>query len=151
MQRLFALAVSAAALLASAAGPTLASAGDADIVGLWKVRVPNVSGACRIDGEMTVTRVAANRYACALDTQEKCPGFEGGAKQSCTAERKGDTLVITSKVLSFTWDKGAYAPDDFNMTIVSSDYMRGKFSSTHESGEVDRGDAEFFRGPAPTS
>lgn len=149
MQRFFAFAVSAAALLAAASGPTFAN--ENDIVGLWKVRVPNLSGACRIDGEMTVTRVATNRYACALNTQEKCPGYEGGAKQSCTAERKGDALTIKSKVLSFTWDKGNYAPDDFNMTIVSSDYMRGEFSSTHANDRVDRGDAEFFRGPAPTS
>jgi hypothetical protein len=150
MQRLLAFAVSAAAIFGAAwAGPTLAN--ESDIVGVWKISVPKLSNSCRIEGEMTVTRIATNKYACRLDTRETCPGFEGGAKQSCSAERKGDALSIKSKVISFSWDGGSYAPDDFEMKIVSPSYMRGQFSSTHANGGTDRAEAEFFRGPAPTS
>jgi hypothetical protein len=145
----FALAVAALGV-ALTAGPTLASEKPVEIAGAWRFRTATFPNGCVIDGVMNVRRISGDRYACTLTTKQTCEGFSGGAEETCTAQRSGANLTIKSTVTSFDWAGGSYAPDDFKLTIVSTTYMQGEFSSTHTSA-TDRASVEFYRGQIPNS
>ena len=132
-----------------AAGAAAAGAQPADLAGQWRFHTQPFNG-CVIRGEMTIKRVTDKKYVCAFKTTQDCGGDVGGAEQTCTIDRDGAAVKIRSKVVKFNWNSGSYAPDDFDLTIVSSSYMKGGFTSVHQT-TVDEAFAEFHRGQAPNS
>jgi hypothetical protein len=133
----------------AAAGAAMAGAQPADLAGQWSFHTQPFNG-CVIKGEMTIKRVNDKKYVCTFKTDQNCGQYVGGAEQTCTIDRNGATVKIRSKVIKFNWGNGTYAPDDFDLTIVSSSYMKGGFSSVHQTA-VDEAFAEFHRGQAPNS
>jgi hypothetical protein len=127
------------------AGSALAAAQSADISGAWTFRAGKFENGCVMSGKITLKPAGKDAFTCALETHEVCPGIEGGAKQSCTATRKGAKLSVKSKVLSVDPVFSNYAADDFELDIVSGVYMKGQL---HSAGTAP---AEFFRGDAPIS
>jgi hypothetical protein len=138
-----------ALIAAAAAGAGIAGAQPADLAGQWSFHTQPFNG-CVIQGEMTIKRVNDKKYVCTFKTSQNCGADVGGAEQTCTIDRNGAAVKIRSKVIKFTWESGSYAPDDFDLTIVSSSYMKGGFSSVH-TATVDEAFAEFHRGQAPNS
>lgn len=143
MARVLALALAAAAGLAANAFAA------PDIAGDWSFQTKGLANGCVIQGVMKISG-ANNRYLCTFSTKETCGDLVGTAEQTCSATRNGAKLTIKSTVTKYNWPGGVYAPDDFVVTIVSSAYMKGDFSSTHKTF-VEDGDVEFFRGDTPVS
>jgi hypothetical protein len=133
----------------AAAGAGVAAAQPADLAGQWNFHTQPFNG-CVIQGEMTIKRVSDKKYICTFKTKQNCGQVIGSAEQSCTIDRNGAAVKIRSKVLKYDWGDGTYAPDDFDLTVVSSSYMKGGFSSVHPT-VTDEAFAEFHRGQAPNS
>ena len=127
------------------AGSALAAAQSADITGAWTFRTGHFANGCTMTGEMKIARAANGAHTCTFSTHEVCADISGGAKQSCTAERKNGKFSITSKVLSVEPSFSHYYPDDFELEIVSGAYMKGQLNSAGQAP------VEFFRGDTPVS
>ena len=144
MARVLTLTLAAAAALVANA-----FAAPADIAGDWSFQTKRLANGCVIQGVMKITGTK-DRFVCSFSTKETCGDLVGTAEQTCTAKRNGAKLTIKSTVIKYNWPGGVYAPDDFDVTIVSGAYMKGDFSSTHKTF-VENGDVEFFRGDTPVS
>lgn len=136
------LALAAGLAFASSA---LAAAQPANINGAWTFRAGRFPNGCAMSGELKLTPAGKDAFTCTLSTHEVCPDIAGGAKQSCTAMRKGAKLSVKSKVLSVDPTFSNYYPDNFELDIVSGAYMKGQLNSAGKAP------AEFFRGDAPVS
>lgn len=119
----------------------------ANIAGGWRFETaPYDGGACRMTGAMTIARgPGANDFICTFIATEKCNGAEWSAEQSCTARRTGDKLEITSAIVRLTPPHTSYVPDNWSLTIRSSDLMVGELRSADIAG------VQFRRGPALVS
>ncbi|HWA22867.1 MAG TPA: hypothetical protein VG735_10770 [Caulobacterales bacterium] len=127
------------------AGSALAAAQSSDITGAWTFQTGHFDNGCSMTGQMKIARAANGAHSCTFSTHETCANISGGAKQSCTAERKDGKLSIKSKVLSVEPTFQHYYPDDFELEIVSGAYMKGQLNSAGQAP------VEFFRGDAPVS
>ena len=127
------------------AGSALAAAQAADVSGAWTFRAGKFENGCVMSGKINLMPAGKDAFTCTLETHEVCPDIEGGAKQSCTATRKGVKLSVKSKVLSVSPSFSNYYADDFELDIVSGAYMKGRLLSAGTAP------AEFFRGDAPVS
>lgn len=141
----------ASALLASAAlcGAALAQPRSEapSIAGAWGFETaPYQSGSCRMTGAMTIARSrVANEYTCTFIATERCTWGEWSAEQRCTARRTGDRLEIVSTIVKLTPPGTSYAPDNWSLTVRSSDLMVGELRSADIAG------VQFRRGPALVS
>lgn len=141
------------ALLAAVAGAALAQprAEAPSVVGSWRFETAlyDADGdgrGCRMSGDMTIARgPTANTYACRFIATESCPWGRWSAEQTCTATRTGDQLTIESEIVRLTPPNTSYAPDNWALTIRSSDLMTGELRSADIAG------VQFRRGPAFTS
>ncbi len=145
-----------AATLALLAAATAASAQPrpapgTSVVGTWRFETarfsvaPDGSG-CRMSGSMTIVRGSrANAFACTFVATESCTRGAWSAEQRCTATRTGDKLEIVSEIVRVTPPNTSYAPDNWSLTIRSSDLMIGELRS------ADIANVQFRRGPAFTS
>jgi hypothetical protein len=116
----------------------------ANIAGNWAFETEVYAGGCRMTGLMTISPNARGKHVCTFETRESCPDIVASAKQSCTATRTGNQLVVKSTVLSVI-PKVGYDPDNFELTIKSGARMTGMMRSNYSAP------VEFFRGDAPTS
>jgi hypothetical protein len=140
----------ASALLAGIAVCGAAAAqpkGEASIAGAWRFETSRYqSGACQMTGSMTIARArGANAYTCAFIATERCRWGEWSAEQRCTAQRTGDRLEIASTIVRLTPPGTSYLPDNWSLTIRSSDLMVGELRSADIAG------VQFRRGPALVS
>jgi hypothetical protein len=134
------------ALTLAAAAPALANPAAtkaADITGAWAFTTQTYGDACKLSGTVVV-KPAGKNFTCTMTAQEICRDIKVRAKETCTATRNGDNLVIKANVISVTPDVG-YVPDDFELKIQGSAYMKGMLRSFHSAP------VEFFRGDAPVS
>jgi hypothetical protein len=144
---LFALAAAAVAT-AAAAQP---KGEPATVLGAWRFETAEYDIAadgrgCRMTGDMTIARGrAANEYACRFVATETCAFGQWSAEQTCVARRRGDRLEIESAIVRLTPANTSYAPDNWSLTIRSSNLMVGELRS------ADIANVEFRRGPAFTS
>ena len=103
------LGLAAATALALAAGaPAFAQdAGDeanaSSISGSWKLETGMFDGSCYIEGQMTLVPSALpGGYVCTFVTTQICTDPDNRlsmkVQQSCTAQRVGDGVAITSRV-----------------------------------------------------
>ena len=125
------LALAAALAVAAAAKPV-----QDPLVGRWAFKTAAYGPGCVLEGEMTI---AAGKppasLSCTFDARETCRSWLARAKQTCTIVRTGTTgVAMTSKV---TWSDGmSYKADDFSLTIVAPDEMRGVMNSVHAAPVV---------------
>ncbi|HVY02146.1 MAG TPA: hypothetical protein VG983_00705 [Caulobacterales bacterium] len=131
------------ALAFAAALPALATPAPADITGAWAFATQAYGNGCKLSGSL-VLKGSGKTYSCSMAVQERCNDIAVKARESCVATRTGDGLVIKATVQSVDPVVG-YVPDDFELKIQSSAYMKGMLRSFH-SAPVD-----FYRGDAPVS
>lgn len=115
-----------------------------DIAGQWRF-MAEIGGDCVFQGEARLTPTAdPSFYGCELKARQTCPSTEIDyvVRQSCSAERSGDALAIVSMIETFERGEPTpdYFPDDFALTIRSSNHMSGALLS---AGGADP--AEFRR------
>jgi hypothetical protein len=137
-----------ALLIAAAAGSAaLAQPRAPDIAGAWRFETaPYDGGACRMDGEMTITRTPrTGEYECAFVATEVCGQQRWSAQQTCTAKREGDRLVVSSRIVRTTPENLSYQPDNWALVIRSGELMVGELRS------ADIAEVQFRRGPALVS
>jgi hypothetical protein len=115
----------------------------ADVTGAWAFETQTYGDNCQLSGSLTL-RPAGAGFSCAFTAHERCASIAVKAQETCTAERVGDALTITAKVMKVA-PIVAYEPDNFTLTIKSGAQMQGELRSFH-SAPVD-----FFRGDAPVS
>ena len=121
------------------------------VTGAWRFETaPYDIGAggktCQMTGSMTIVRgTRANAFACTFIATESCNWGQWSAEQRCTATRTGDKLEIESQIVRLTPPNTSYAPDNWSLTIRSSDLMVGQLRS------ADIANVQFRRGPAFTS
>jgi hypothetical protein len=142
--RLFAAAAFLSVAIAAPAFSQPNRAAPANITGAWTFQTQAYADGCRMFGKMTIRPDANGRHICTFSTEEHCPDIVAKAQESCTAQRNGAALSITSTVLSVS-PKVGYEPDDFDLKIDNSSYMTGTMNSFHSAP------VEFFRGDAPNS
>jgi hypothetical protein len=118
-----------------------------DIAGAWRFETaPYDGGACRMTGTMTIVRGrGANAYTCTFIATESCRWGQWSAEQRCTAQRDGARVDIASTIVRLTPPGTSYVPDNWSLTIRSSDLMVGELRSADIAG------VEFRRGPALVS
>ena len=117
------------------------------VIGAWRFETARydggAGGGCQMSGTMTIARAAApNTFACTFIATESCGVNRWSAEQRCTATRSGDKLEITSEIVRLSPANTSYAPDNWSMSIRSSDLMVGELRS------ADIADVQFRRGPA---
>lgn len=101
---------------------------------------------CQMSGTMTIARGAsANTFACSFIATESCSWGQWSAEQRCTATRNGDKLEIASEIVRLSPPNTSYAPDNWSLTIRTSDLMIGELRSAAVAN------VQFRRGPAFTS
>ncbi|MBB35204.1 MAG: hypothetical protein CME88_07410 [Hirschia sp.] len=108
--------------------------GTVDISGSWTFETGKYNSACTIRGRMYIyPKGQDGMHACEFTTFEKCPDLSAEVKQSCSASViNGDQVVITSEIISIEDQSPfayGYAPDNWSLTIRSSDEMTGTLES----------------------
>jgi hypothetical protein len=142
------------AALAATAQPKPAPAVD-PLVGVWQVETGRFLGDCQITGTIVFKPTdKPNQFTCRLRATQSCNGvFDASAEQSCTVQRQGDRVKIISKIAKST--SSAYAPDHFQMRLVSPLLMTGHqwddYSARRPDGTVEPLPATFTRRPNPIS
>lgn len=131
---LFALA---AGVSAAFSVPALSQAEDdsryvaANIAGEWSF-IANTGPECQFTGNALLTATEDPRqYACELTAYQVCSTETWQVRQSCTAFRDGDEVVINSRIEEFIQGEAgpSYRRDNFKLTIISSDKMIGSLVS----------------------
>lgn len=122
------------ALLACAAMPAVHAQAEEDaavessaLLGEWSF-IANTDEECSFTGTALLTRTEdENRFGCELTALQMCSVETWQVRQSCSAVRVGDQLVINSTIEEFLQGQpdGRYRPDNFSLMIKSADYMRG--------------------------
>lgn len=121
------------------------------ITGAWRFQTRPYDGdrdgrACSMRGTMTIVQGRqSSALTCTFVATETCPHGAWTAEQTCTATRTGDKLEIASTIRRVTPSTVNYAPDNWSLTIRTSDLMVGELRS------ADIADVQFRRGPAVTS
>jgi hypothetical protein len=127
-----ALALAAARAAASAAAKPAQDA----LVGRWAFKTAAYGPGCVLEGEMTIAAGKAPAgMTCTFEARETCRSWAARAKETCTITRTGKAGVeIASQV---TWSEGvSYKADDFSLTVVAPDEMRGVMNSVHSAPVV---------------
>ena len=140
-----------AALLAAvlcASGAAAQEAGEsANILGTWGFDASPTYPTCGLHGEVTIRQGATpETYDCVMIANDVCPDiWEYRAEQTCSATRKGDQLVIASRIERVEPPTGNYLPDNFVLTIIDGSLMVGELRSAIDAP------AEFRRQNGPIS
>jgi hypothetical protein len=101
-----------------------------DITGSWSFQTEPYGLDCRMNGTMTISASRVEGvYSCALLAEETCGGETWNARQSCMVVRRSTGLFISSRVEEVEGNPGAYLPDDFLLTSISNQQMRGELRS----------------------
>jgi hypothetical protein len=150
-----AIAVAAGLALAATSGAVFAQpkarAQAPVITGAWSFQTQPYDGdrdgrTCSMRGTMTIVQGRTpGALTCTFVATETCPHGAWTAEQTCTATRTGDKVEITSTITRVTPATVNYAPDNWSLTIRSSDLMVGELRSADIAG------VQFRRGPAYTS
>lgn len=122
-----------------------------NIAGAWSFQTAPYDGdgdgrACSMKGTMTIAPArTAGDFTCTFTAVETCPWGEWTAEQTCTAKRTGAKLEITSTLRRVTPATVNYAPDNWSLTVRTTDLMIGELRS------ADIANVQFRRGPAYVS
>ena len=142
-------ALTGAALLgiALSAGADKRETDPDDILGAWKFATkPYNQGRCIMTGTMVLSPdPQENVYGCELTAVEECTMWgKSVVAQSCTARRFGNQVSVRSTIEQMLESKPlaegmTYVPDNFALTVTSSNRMYGSLISAATAP------AEFIR------
>lgn len=127
MRALWASGVLGAWLLVGASSPTRDP-----ILGPWQFKTPVYAETCTLSGSMMIAAgKRPNAYVCRFTAVETCQDWKVTSEQTCTATRQGDTLAISSAIVSLRPKQpdGWYWPDNFVLRVESAQRMSGKLDS----------------------
>lgn len=108
---------------------------DVNVLGNWSFQTsPYRSGQCVMTGTMHLSpHPDADRYTCELTAVEMCSMWgRSVVRQSCSATRFGNQVSIRSTIeemLESKFEGLVYVPDNFTLTIQSSQRMFGALVS----------------------
>lgn len=102
---------------------------------------------CSFTGNATlgISDESGNPATCELTARQVCSTREWIVRQTCTAKRSGKRLAIKARIVEFISEPSdSYLPDDFLLTIDSSNRMFGALHSygihkaewTRELGDI---------------
>ncbi len=106
-----------------------------NVLGNWSFQTsPYRSGQCVMTGTMNLSpHPDADRYTCELTAVEMCSMWgRSVVRQSCSATRFGNQVSIRSTIeemLESKFEGLVYVPDNFTLTIQSSQRMFGALVS----------------------
>ena len=106
-----------------------------DVLGTWSFQTkPYRQGECLMSGTMYLApHPEEGQYHCELTAVEVCSMWgRSVVRQSCKARRFGDQLSVRSEIEEMLESKVEgliYVPDNFTLTIQSSDRMFGALVS----------------------
>ncbi|MAP94997.1 MAG: hypothetical protein CMK07_08615 [Ponticaulis sp.] len=99
----------------------------ADLSGEWSF-IANTGDDCSFTGlALLLPTDSPDQFSCELTALQVCTTETWQVRQSCSARRLGDQLVINSEIEEFVQGEatGAYLPDNFSLKIKSADFMKG--------------------------
>ncbi len=122
----------------------------ANITGSWVFETGRYNqGTCKLTGQMYIRPTSQpNQYSCEFTTFEKCPSVSAEVEQVCSLRVEGDQAAFVSKITRIAEQKPfayEYQPDDWRLTIKSTDEMIGTLESASRAYVI------FKRDTAPTS
>lgn len=125
---------SATCFLSLLAFATSAAAQLSGIAGTWAfVSTLQPDHDCTISGRAVIAPAPErNVYSVHTTSTEICPNARWEAEQDCTARRNGQRLDIACALVRVSPQN--YEADNFTLTIVSNDLMRGVLLSSREGG-----------------
>lgn len=126
---------SVAILIAFSTPSATASEDPTDVLGSWTFQTkPYREGACLMTGTMNLSsHPEQGLYNCELTAVEVCSMWgRSVVLQSCQARRFGNQVSIRSEIeqmLEKKFEGLFYVPDNFSLTVQSSDLMYGALVS----------------------
>ena len=105
---------------------------EANIAGQWTFRA-NIEADCDFGGTADLERVSDGKYKGELTARQSCPMLPEDylVRQDCDASKLGNQLSVRCRIVEFVNGFGSesYYPDNFTLTIESSDRMHGALVS----------------------
>ncbi len=104
---------------------------DVNIAGEWSF-VANTGVDCTFSGNaLLIETEDPTRFDCELTAVQVCSTSTWQVRQSCAASQVNDSVVIVSEIEEFIQGEPnqGYRPDNFRLTIRSSDLMKGALIS----------------------
>ncbi len=105
---------------------------EANIAGQWTFRA-NLAADCDFGGTAALEKVSEGKYRGELTAQQSCPSLPEDylVRQECEATKLGNQLSVRCRIVEFVNGFGSdfYYPDNFTLTIESSDRMHGALVS----------------------
>lgn len=123
--------LAAAATLAATAAFADVATDDVSVLGSWAF-VAKTFDACEFSGVARFTSGASpTLHGCELTARQACPDMTYVVRQSCTARRSGDQLIVRSEIEEFLEGEPTptYWPDNFILTIKNENRMIGALLS----------------------
>jgi hypothetical protein len=123
-------AATAGVLVAAAVWAAAAGAAQPTIAGAWRFETGVFDQDCRITGEMALRPTGDGAYACTFFANQRCPAGEVNivARQTCKATVVGTNVVMTATIVDVK-PQTSYAPDNWVLTIVNPNQMKGELRS----------------------
>lgn len=122
----------ASALTALCLIPVSAADEAANVAGQWTFTA-RVGFGCEFGGKAFLEQVEPNRFKGELTARQSCPELPEDylVRQTCEASRLGNQLSVRCQISEFLngFESEFYYPDNFTLTIASSDRMHGALVS----------------------
>ena len=117
-----------------------AHADDAENVsGRW-VFTAQIGNGCDFGGQAFLEQINPNQYEGELTATQSCVSLPEDyiVRQACKASRLGDQLSVRCEIVEFLNDFSSefYYPDNFTLTIASSERMHGALVSASTAPAV---------------
>ncbi len=103
-----------------------------NIAGQWTF-IADISDDCSFGGTATLMHKEAGRYSAELTARQSCPLLEDDylVRQNCSVRVLGNQASVRCTIVEFINGFGSeyYYPDNFTLTIASSERMHGALVS----------------------
>lgn len=111
----------------------------ANPAGKW-VFTADISPTCEFSGQAFLEQTAPNRYTGEITARQSCPELPEDylVRQDCKATRLGNQLSVRCQIAEFLngFESEFYYPDNFTLTIASSQRMHGALVSASTAPAV---------------
>jgi hypothetical protein len=130
--------ISAALIILALSAPAQADEA-ANVAGRW-VFTAQIGMGCDFGGQAFLKQISPDRYEGELTATQSCVDLPEDyiVRQECEASRLGDQLSIRCTVVEFMngFSSEFYYPDNFTLTIASSERMHGALVSASTAPAV---------------
>lgn len=111
----------------------------ANPAGKW-IFTANISPTCEFSGQAFLEQTSPNRYTGEITARQSCPELPEDylVRQNCEASRLGNQLSVRCRIAEFLngFESELYYPDNFTLTIASSQRMHGALVSASTAPAV---------------